>query len=1065
MFFPTLNDAGSALVDAFERRLRIDPSADPCDFLLPPEHPDHVAGLVEIARLDMEYARSRGAPRPPEHYFTAFPALRNDPSAVAALAFEDYRLRKLGGEPVTPDEYARRYGVKVTDWPVDPIAAREPPDPLFDDGAATPLPLGRVDQFRTSVVNPSALPSPAVGEPATDAGSPAPEVELFAPLPGVGTHFLGFELIEELGRGAFGRVYLARQGDLAGRPVALKVARGLFAESQTLAQLQHTNIVPIYSAHDAGGVQALCMPYFGRCTLAHVLAEIRSRGVPSSGEQLAGTIRMGKTVTRDEPGSASPNRPPSNPELPTPPAAPGQTVGEQVWAKLAGLSYPDAVVWVAAQLAAGLAHAHDRGIVHRDLKPANALLTDDGVPMLLDFNIAEDTKARGKLHGATVGGTLPYMAPEQIEACVGWPVTVDGRADVYALGVIVFELLTGARPFADYTGERDQVFDKMLLERRAGPPRIRARNPLVSRAVESVVTKCLAADPDRRYASARDLHEDLTRHLNHLPLRHAPDRSPRERLAKWRRRHQRLASATSVGVIALAVLALGAAGAYGMRERSRTLEARGALTDHARDLTALQALLDDRNQTRESLDRGIELCRVSLDHYGIPADTDTVPADWDRSRLVAYLRAEDRSRLRDDFGEVFYLMAKAAGRRAELTADPDERAVHLGDAVRWNGLAGGYGADRIARAVKEQRADLNRLAGRPAEADRWATEAAGTPPASPRDRYLLGYWHHHQGRHRQAAAELAAAVAAAPANFSAWFVRGVNHLALEQNDLAAMCFTACIALRADFAPVWINRGIALARLRKFDLALADYAEAQRLSADSADVHILRGGVLQAQGKVREAADAFTAALNCPGCPPRVYFYRASCRRPTDPAGAAADEAEGLKREPTDELSWTARAEAKLATGDARAALADTEGALGVNPRSLPAQQLKAHLLAEHLADPTGAVRVLDRAVELYPDSVPALAGRAVLLARAGERDRAHRDAEAALQLDTGGANLYQVGCVYALTTKTHPADRFRACELIAAALRAEFGAGYLAEDRDLDPIRGYPEFGRIIKPR
>src|SRR3954453_11298600 len=87
------------------------------------------------------------------------------------------------------------------------------------------------------------------------------------PLPEVGSEFLGFRLIGELGRGAFGRVYLARQGDLASRPVALKVTPQLLDESQSLAQLQHTNIVPIYSIHRAEPYQAVCMPYFGDFTL------------------------------------------------------------------------------------------------------------------------------------------------------------------------------------------------------------------------------------------------------------------------------------------------------------------------------------------------------------------------------------------------------------------------------------------------------------------------------------------------------------------------------------------------------------------------------------------------------------------------------------------------------------------------------------------------------------------------------------------------------------------------------------------------------------------------------
>ncbi|QEL15456.1 tetratricopeptide repeat protein [Limnoglobus roseus] len=929
MTLPAHPDLGSDLLDAFEVQLRLDPTADLADFLLPPDHPHHLAELTELARLDMEYARGRGAPRPPEHYFAAFPALRENAIARAGLAFEDYRLRKCGGESVGPADYARRYGVDVTGWPVDSNADREPRDPFPGDSAVTPLPAARIEQLRTSVLNPGSSPRPPVENlPTVDGrkpGSlpPASGRAVGSPpsaLPDLHTRFLGFDLIEELGRGAFGRVYLARQGDLAGRLVALKVARGLFAESQTLAQLQHTNIVPIYSAHEADGVQAVCMPYFGRCTLAHVLAEIRARGdLPTTGEELVDTVRLGQTVTRSDPRNGT-HRPLAAPEIQVSPAGPEAGAdgrpADSMWARLAALSYPDAVVWVVAHLAAGLAHAHDRGILHRDLKPANVLLTDDGVPMLLDFNIAEDTKVRGPLR-RVVGGTLPYMAPEQLEAYARDEGGTDGRADVYALGIILFEMLTGSRPFADVLGETDTVVREMIEARRGGSPRVSAHNPMVSPAVASVVAKCLAADPADRYASARDLHEDLTRHLADLPLKHAPDDSARERFGKWRRRHPRLASATSVGVLALIVLAATAGGAFVVRERSRAFEARIALADSARDRTALQALLDDRNQTRESLDRGIELCRASLARYEISTDAENVPADWDRSRLIRYLPAEDRSNLRDEFGEVFYLMAKAAGRRAELTTDDGERAARLADAGRWNGLAAGYGADRIPRAVRAQRADLERLAGRPGEADRAAAEADRTPTASARDHYLLGYWHHHQGRHRQAAPELAAATAADPTNFSSWFVRGMNHLALEQNDLAAMCFTACVSHRPDFAPVWVNRGIALARLRKLDLALADYAEANRLVPDSADVQILRGGVLQARGKVRDAADAFTAALKCPDCPTRVYFYRAQCLRPTDPTAAAADEAEALKREPTDELSWTARAEAKLEAKDLR----------------------------------------------------------------------------------------------------------------------------------------------------
>ena len=147
-------------------------------------------------------------------------------------------------------------------------------------------------------------------------------------LPEVGDAFAGFRLIGELGRGAFGRVYLARQGDLADRPVALKVSTGCFAESQKLARLQHTHIVPVYSFHRAGPLQAVCMPYFGSTTLADVLDDLGQRQtLPASGKGLVSTLnshrgksgpfptaKPGAPVAPSHPKPAS-REPPCNQEL------------------------------------------------------------------------------------------------------------------------------------------------------------------------------------------------------------------------------------------------------------------------------------------------------------------------------------------------------------------------------------------------------------------------------------------------------------------------------------------------------------------------------------------------------------------------------------------------------------------------------------------------------------------------------------------------------------------------------------------------------------------------------
>src|SRR5262249_20105309 len=126
---------------------------------------------------------------------------------------------------------------------------------------------------------------------------------------------------------------------------------------------------------------------------------------------------------------AQPSSPPTG--LPEKPAG--------CWKTLEGRSYVQAVLWLGARLADGLAHAHERGILHRDLKPANVLLTEDGQPLLLDFNLSEDTKLSAGAPAAFIGGTLPYMAPEHLTAFLDRTHGVDARSDLYSLGVILYE--------------------------------------------------------------------------------------------------------------------------------------------------------------------------------------------------------------------------------------------------------------------------------------------------------------------------------------------------------------------------------------------------------------------------------------------------------------------------------------------------------------------------------------------------------------------------------------------------------------------------------------------------
>jgi tetratricopeptide (TPR) repeat protein len=304
------------------------------------------------------------------------------------------------------------------------------------------------------------------------------------PAPGDRVEVPGYELLGELGRGAMGIVYEARQLGLR-RTVALKmilageyadpeaVARFL-AEAGLAARLQHPNIVPVYEVGSARG-----RPFF---SLEYV-----------SGGSLADRLRG----------------------EPQPPA--------------------DAARVVEA-LARAVQFAHDRGVVHRDLKPANVLLAPDGTAKITDFGLARSTDDGLTATGAVLG-TPCYMAPEQAEGRKG----VGPAADVYALGAILYECLTGRPPFRGAT-----AVETMDQVRSREPVSVRALRPGVPRDLETIALACLRKDPARRYPSAAALADDLGRWMRHEPIVARPV-GPAERAWKWVRRNRAASAAVAAG--------------------------------------------------------------------------------------------------------------------------------------------------------------------------------------------------------------------------------------------------------------------------------------------------------------------------------------------------------------------------------------------------------------------------------------------------------------------------------------------------------------------------------------
>jgi serine/threonine protein kinase/Tol biopolymer transport system component len=181
----------------------------------------------------------------------------------------------------------------------------------------------------------------------------------------------------------------------------------------------------------------------------------------------------------------------------------------------------DAAIDVARQVARGLAEAHRRGIVHRDIKPANLMLTGDGMVKILDFGIAKLAGAVGLTRTGSTVGTLAYMSPEQMR---GRP--VDPRIDLWALGVVLYEMLAGRRPF---TGDSDAAQREAILT--AAPEPLRALRPEVPPEVERIVAGLLAKDPEKRYPSADRLLADLNG-IGAIPPASALPPAPRK-LRRW----------------------------------------------------------------------------------------------------------------------------------------------------------------------------------------------------------------------------------------------------------------------------------------------------------------------------------------------------------------------------------------------------------------------------------------------------------------------------------------------------------------------------------------------------
>ena len=321
-----------------------------------------------------------------------------------------------------------------------------------------------------------------------------------------------------------GVVYEAEQESL-GRHVALKVLpahsllepqrlRRFQREAKAAARLHHTNIVPVYGVGEQDGLHYYVMQFIQGLGLDQVLAELRKlRPAPTvedaplsvhgtaSAASAAHSLLTGRFETAPPDAGSPPDSGGSSAVR-----LPGQADGAPP--SRTGREYWRSVARVGVQVGDALAYAHGQGVLHRDVKPSNLLLDARGNVWVTDFGLAKAADGEDLTHTGDIVGTLRYMAPE----CFGG--RGDARADVYSLGLTLYELLT-LRP-AFVGKDRNQLLAQAM---QGEPPRPRSLDRDVPRDLETVVLKAIARDPAHRYATAAELASDLRRFVDDRPVR------------------------------------------------------------------------------------------------------------------------------------------------------------------------------------------------------------------------------------------------------------------------------------------------------------------------------------------------------------------------------------------------------------------------------------------------------------------------------------------------------------------------------------------------------------------
>jgi tetratricopeptide (TPR) repeat protein/tRNA A-37 threonylcarbamoyl transferase component Bud32 len=732
----------------------------------------------------------------------------------------------------------------------------------------------------------------------------------------------GYEVETVLGRGGMGVVFKARHLQL-NRTVAVKMMlAGTHAcpeelsrfrrEAEAVAALRHPNIVQI---HDAGEVTG--RPYF---TMEYVEGG-------SLAQELAGTPQPAGRATA-----------------------------------------------LVATIAEAIHVAHQSGIIHRDLKPANILLTTDGTPKVTDFGLArrlEDGIAL-TLSGAAVG-TPSYMAPEQAQ---GQRDAIGPGADIYALGAVLYELLTGRPPFRAETAAA--TVQQVLADDPVPPSRL---NSQVPRDLETICLKCLQKEPQRRYGIAAELVEDLRRFERGEPIAARPV-GRLGRMVRWARRRPTAAALSGVLVLA-SLLALALVGSWLWVGQQRAATVR-AVEEDLREVARLQDIAAwdkaravlDRAEGRLAQDGPAELherveqiavelkVAVRLENIrlnrGPLVDGHFNKSAADREYEQAF-RDRGLGKVNDD-PEGVAARVKASGVHRALIAALDDWAVCATDKHRQAWCL------NVARlADPDPEGWRNRVRDPQEWQDRSAlAELAGTAPIAGQSMHLLvAVGERLQDLGGDATKFLKRVQREHPGDFWANFRLG-NAVVKQDPKDAVGFYRAALAVRPGAVIVCNNLAFALKATGQFDEAIDCYERAIQIDARYAPAHSNLGVALNAKGKPDKAIDCFRRAIEIDPGLAHAHNNLGNALRAKGDLVKAIDHYEQAVRlapgspEPHYNLGLIKKAQGKM-----EEAIAHYEKALRIAPRLFQAHNNLGNILIDQ-GRLEEAITHFQQAVDLKP---------------------------------------------------------------------------------------------------